>query len=143
MRWTALFFAVAVSGCMTAPMPGPQTQPQALGIIFDHDEMVAAMEGQYLWDCTMGEAASDETYRFVLARRVFNTDGEVTLEEAGQDWVKSAFEESSSDIETRIYVLEDRSRLVIRSDGTASGAGVSGTLLARFDSGTCRAGEQT
>lgn len=144
MRWIALLSAVALSGCMTAPLPEPQTQPQALGIIFDHDEMVAAMEGQYLWDCTMedGITATDETFRFVIARRVFDGQSVLTLEEAGRDLVEDVEPDPATGDGRDIYVLQDFSRLFIEADGLAYGGGVTQSRLARFTMGRCTRGDQ-
>ena len=138
MRWTALTAPALLAGCLTAQEPNPEP----LGIIFDHDEMVAAMQGRYLWDCTMGETISDETFRFVIARRVFDGENVLTLEEAGRDLVEEVTPEPDPAIDAEIFRLEDQSRLLIRPGGTADGGGMTESRLARFTEGSCTRGEQ-
>jgi len=136
MRWSVIAAPALLAGCLAAPEPAP------VGIIFDHDEMVVAMEGQYLWNCTMGNNSSDETFRFVLARRVFSGESVVTLEEAGRDLVEEVTEEPDTGDGRDIFQLSDASRLIIEADGLAYGGGVTQSRLARFTEGRCTPGDQ-
>jgi len=136
MRGLWIFAPVVLAGCFSA-----DRVPEPIGIIFDHDEMVLAMDGNFLWGCTMEEAALGGTFRFVLARRVFDGQSIVVLEEAGRDNVEEVAVESD---ETRdVFILQDASKLFIEADGLAYGGGVTHSRLARYTEGRCAPGGQT
>jgi len=124
-----------LAGCgTTAPPPDPATDRAA------HDRMVAGLDGLYIWDCTLTSEDGRPPWRFVLQRQGQGQWQDVVMLEAGEP--PSGWVEVQKDKAARIYLMQDKSRFLVASDGEVRVEGQGAARSTDYDTGRCRKGGQ-
>ena len=136
MRQETVFplFFLLLSACQgAAPDPAP---PAA-----NHAAMVAGMQNQFMWDCTLTSQQGLPDRRFVLDKQSEGRWYRVLLVEAGRDHAEQVVE--GKDEAARTYAFKDGSRILVASDGEIFPQDAPQTSRAHgYNSGHCNKGAE-
>ena len=127
----------AMAGCRAAAPEAEAAFTAAAG----HQRMVAALQGRFIWDCTLQAETALPPWRFVLQRQGEGNRADVVVLEAGQSVLRRA--DVQKNAAARVYLMPDGSKVLVASDGEVRSDGRSGSRGAIFTTGLCRKGGQS
>jgi len=132
---TATLMLALAAGCGG---PDPAANPAATRAA--HEQMVASLSGEYIWDCTLTSETGFAPWHFVLQREGAGAARDVVVREAGNPLARTVT--VRKDAAARIYLMQDRSRILIASDGEVQLGGESIARAKDYSAGSCRKGGQ-
>lgn len=125
---------------MIALVAGCRAEAPPAGGAAGYDRTVAALGGQYVWNCRLTGETGAAPWRFALQKRGGGRWKEVFLVEAGQPRAQPV--EVKEDGAARIYTLRDETEMLIASDGEVWAEGPGGSRGKSYTTGRCSKGEQ-
>lgn len=135
-KWMAAGLALAALAACRGEAPEAAARP---GLA--HEQMVAALQGRYIWDCTLTGEAEPEPWRFVLQRQGTGGASDVVVLQA--DGVRQRrVDLVQNNNAARIYIMRDGSRVLVASDGEVRSEGRGGSKGRDYTEGRCRKGSQ-
>lgn len=119
---------------------GGATAPERAMPAAAHEQMLAGLRGNYIWECTLTAEDGRAPWRFALQRQGSGSRAEVVVLEAGQSRARRAG--VSKDNAARVYEMPDGSRVLIASDGEMRVGGTGVAHSKDYATGRCNPGAQ-
>ncbi len=135
-KWIAA--GLALSALAACGGEAPETAARS-GLA--HEQMVAALQGRFIWDCTLTGEDEPAPWRFVLQRQGTGGASDVVVLDAGEAQQRRVDLVQNNNA-ARIYVMRDGSRVLVASDGEVRAEGEGGSKGRYYSEGRCRKGSQ-